>query len=214
MAALQARGGDHLMVQLANNFWLNAPDSISNHIKGFSRSANAYFMLDKPFKTNPKMSVAFGLGIGTTAMYTKNMEFGIDKNTAKLPITMTDSVNHYKKYKLTMVYAELPLELRFSAHPDMPTKGIKAAIGAKVGTLLSAGSKGKNLKNAANQDISNTTYKVKDQEYFNKTRLGITARVGYGIFSIFGGYYFSPVFKDGTAPAMKNMQIGLMVSGL
>lgn len=211
---LRERSGDHLMVQLANNFWLNAPDSMKDHMKGFSRSANVFFMLDKPFKTNPRMSVAFGLGISTASMYTKNMEFGIDKNTPKLPIYMTDSMNHYKKYKLTNVYAEVPLELRFTAHPETPTKGFKMAIGARVGTLLSAGTKGKNLQNRAGNVISNTTYKVKDQEYFNKTRLGVSARFGYGIVSIFGTYYFSTFFKDGVAPPVKNMQIGIMLSGL
>ena len=51
---LSNRPGDHLMVQLSSDNWTGMPDSISSHQSGFSKGFNAYLMLDKPFKTNPK----------------------------------------------------------------------------------------------------------------------------------------------------------------
>lgn len=211
---ITSRAGDHIMIQAANNLWNGAPDSISKHVNGFSRSANFYIMLDKPFKSNPQWSVAIGVGIGTSAIYMKNMTMGIDQNTPRLAFTATDTTNHYNKYKFTTTYAEAPLELRFTARPDRPTSGFKAAVGVKVGTLLAAKTKGVDLKNRAGSAISNTTYKIKDNDYLNKTRLGVSARAGYGNFSIFGTYYFSSVFKDGVAAPIKNIQFGLTLSGL
>ena len=70
---LTDRSGDHIMFQIAANFWPGVPDSISSHIKGFNRSANLYVMLNKPFKSNPQYSFAFGAGISTSNIYFKNI---------------------------------------------------------------------------------------------------------------------------------------------
>ena len=47
--------------------WSGKPDSIKT--KGFSRSFNFYVMIDMPFKTDPRFSVAFGPGIGTDNIF-------------------------------------------------------------------------------------------------------------------------------------------------
>ena len=145
-ADITNRSGDHLMIALNNNIWMNAPDSISNHTKGFSRSGSAFFMFDMPFKTSPKWSVGIGAGINVSSIYTDNMEFDLSANTNRLPIFITDSANHYKKYKFTTTHLEAPVELRFTAKPHTPNKSVKVAVGARVGTLISAGTKGKNLQ--------------------------------------------------------------------
>jgi hypothetical protein len=41
-----------------------------------------------------------------------------------------------------------------------------------------------------------------------------TARIGYGILSIFGSYQINNFLKDGAGPDMKLYQIGLTLSGL
>ena len=214
LSDLNVRSGDHLMVQFATNLLTNQPDSISSHTKGFSRSGNAYIMLNKAFKSDKRMSVAFGVGISTSSLYFKKMELDLTSNSILLPITFTDSTNNYKKYKFTTTYAELPIELRFNSNPNEPLKGIKVALGAKVGTLLGAGTKGKNLEASNGSSLNNSIVKQKDKDFVNKTRIGGTARIGYGIVSLFGTYYFTPVFRDGVAPPMKSVQIGLTFSGL
>src|SRR5688500_5089669 len=64
------RVSDHLLIQYGYTGWNGTPDSIRT--KGFSRHFNIYFLFDKPFKTNPKMSVAYGIGIGSDNMFFKN----------------------------------------------------------------------------------------------------------------------------------------------
>ena len=65
--------GDHFMLQLSNDHWIGAPDSINSRKTGFARGANVYVMLDQRFKSSPNWSVAFGVGVSTSNMYFKNM---------------------------------------------------------------------------------------------------------------------------------------------
>jgi hypothetical protein len=208
------RAADHFMFQLASNFWSGTADSVSSYIKGFNRSANVYFMYDKQFKNNPKLSAAIGLGIGTSNIYFKKMDVGITSTKSKLPFVRKDTGNSYKKYKLATAYLEIPVEFRFTANPDNPNKSIKGAIGVKVGTLLNAHTKGKNLQNSAGNTLNKNTEKENSKSYFNATRISLTARVGYGIYSLFGAYSVTNIFKDGVAPDTKLLQIGITISGL
>jgi Outer membrane protein beta-barrel domain len=208
------RAADHFMFQVGTNFWTGTADSVKNYIKGFNRSANIYVMYDKQFKNSPKFSIAAGLGIGTSNIYFKKMEVDITANKSKLPFLRTDTGNNYKKYKLATAYLEIPLELRFTSDPSNPNKSIKAAIGVKVGTLLSAHTKGKTLQNSAGSKINALSVKESSKNYFNGTRIAATARVGYGIFSLYGSYGLTSIFKDGVAPDTKLVQIGLTISGL
>lgn len=211
---LANRAGDHFMIQIASNNLQGLPDSISRHINGFNRSANVYLMLDKPFKGDPRFSAAFGLGVGTSNIYFKKMLVDISSAKTILPFTAVDTLNHFKKYKLSTSYLEVPVELRFSANPSTPNKTIKGAIGVKVGTLLNAHTKGRTLQNAAGTNLNDATQKTATKKFFNTTRLAATARIGYGNFSLFGAYNITGVFKDGVAPSAKLLQIGLTISGL
>ncbi|MEO6583768.1 MAG: outer membrane beta-barrel protein [Ferruginibacter sp.] len=211
---LSERAADHLMLQFSSDHWTNVPDSIDSHINGFSRGGNIYLMLDKPFKGNQKVSVGIGVGVGTSSIFFKRMEVGIESTTAKLPFVNTDTTSYFKKYKVATSFLEAPLELRYSSNPATPNKAFKMAIGIKGGVLLNAHTKGKNLKSNTNTVINSYTQKLLSKSFFNTSRFVATARVGYGIFGIFGAYNFTSVFKDGVAPDMKLYQVGITLSGL
>lgn len=211
---LSERPADHFMIQLALNSWHGTPDSINSHMSGLQRSANVYLMLDKPFKGNPKMSIAGGLGIGTANIYFKKMIVDIASSNPLLPFRAVDTLNNFKKFKLSTAFLEVPLELRFMSKPSTPNKSFKAAVGIKLGTMLNAKTKGKILRNNAGNVVNGYTVKESSKTYFNTTRIAGTARVGYGIFSLFGVYSFTSIFKDGVAPDVKGLQFGLTISGL
>ncbi len=213
-ADFMARTGDHLMLQLTSDHWIGVPDSIKSHIKGFSRGANIYVMLDQRFKGSPQFSVAFGVGVGTSNIYFKDMSVDIKAKTNKLPFNNLDSLDHFKKYKLTTAFLEIPLELRFTSNPEKENKSIKAAIGVKVGTLLNVHVKGKILQDKNDKTLNSYTAKETGKGYFNSTRLAATARIGYANFALFGSYQFNNIFKDGVAADVKLFQIGLSFSGL
>jgi len=211
---LNSRAGDHFMLQLTSDHWIGTPDSISSHKSGFSRGANVYVMLDQRFKGNPQWSVAFGLGVGTSNMYFKNMSVDIKSKTNLLPFNNLESLDHFKKYKITTAFLEVPLELRFVANPEKENKSIKAALGFKVGTLLNVHTKGKTLLDNTGKTINSYTAKETGKGFFNSTRLAATARVGYGNFSVVGSYQLNNIFKDGVAADIKLFQVGLCFSGL
>jgi Outer membrane protein beta-barrel domain len=211
---LSERAADHFVLQLATNIWSGAPDSVTNYIKGFNRSANFYVMYDIPFKSNPKFSAAIGIGVTTSNIYFKKMEVDVTANSPKLPFTRTDTGFNFKKYKVATSYLEIPLEIRFMSKPEDPNKSMKFAIGVKGGILLNAHTKGKNLQNSAGVRINNAVVKESQRSYFKSSRLAATARVGYGAFSLFGSYNITNVFKDGVAADTKLIQVGLSISGL
>lgn len=209
-----SRSADHFMIQFGGDSWSGRPDSVRTG--GFSRHFNFYFMVDKPFKTNPHFSVGIGAGIGTSNIFFNNTKVDIKSNAAKLPFTSVDSTDHFKKNKLTTIFLEAPVELRYFANPANPNKSWKAAIGVKVGTLLKAYTKDKNLVNKNGASIYGPSYVVKEsnKKFINGTMLAVTGRVGYGIFSLDAGYQVTGVLKDGVGPSMHKFSIGITISGL
>jgi hypothetical protein len=209
---LTNRANDHFMIQFGADSWMNKPDTIRT--KGFSKFLNIYFMTDKPFKNNPRYSVGIGVGIGSSNIMLDKMQLDLKAVATKALFARADSIDHYKKHKLTTVYLELPVELRFKTNPENSSKGWKAAIGVKVGTLLSAHTKGKGLEDKNNQLINNSIVKEKDKKFINPTRLALTARVGTGIFSLFASYQITSVFKESAGPQVRPLSIGVTLSGL
>ena len=202
------------MLQISSDHWTGMPDSISSHQKGLSRGFNAYVMLNKPFKNSPKMSLGIGLGISTSNIYFKKMNVDLKAAPGFLPFTPLDSANHFKKYKLASTFLEVPLEFRFTARPAEPNKSFKAAVGLKAGTLLNVHTKGKTLLSSAGTTLNSYTEKENSKRFINGTHFMATARVGYGVFSLFGSYQLNRFLKDGAGPAIKLYQVGLTISGL
>jgi hypothetical protein len=209
------RASDHFMIQLGSDHWANVPDSISANQKGFSRGLNIYLMFNKPFKTNPKMSVAFGLGIGSSNIIFNTEEVGVASTSNTIPFPLdSSSTNHFKKYKLETSFLEAPIELRYTAHPYDEKKSLKLALGVKVGFMLDAHTKAKDLEDKNGNIINDFVEKESSTRFFNTTRVCGTARIGYGNFSIFGAYQITTLFKDGAGPDIKYFQIGFCLSGL
>jgi hypothetical protein len=213
-ANLVDRAGDHFMVQFSSDHWANMPDSIGSHQKGFSRGLNIYLMIDKPFKTDPRYSVAFGIGVSSSNIFFQNMEVGLTATSSTLPFPAEDSATHFKKYKLETSFLEVPVELRYTAHPEKENKSLKFAVGLKVGLMLDAHTKAKDQENGNGTLLNDFIQKESRTAYFNTTRLCGTARVGYGNFSLFGSYQITSLLVSGAGPDIKFFQIGLCLSGL
>lgn len=202
------------MISLTSDNWANVPDSISSHMKGLSRGLGFAFMLDKPFKSNPRFSIAFGLGISSSSIFFKNMSVGLAATGSKLPFINLDSADRFKKYKLVTVFAEIPVELRYVFSPEKEGKSWKVAIGAKVGTMLNAHTKGKTLQNKAGNTINSYTLKESKRSFLNSTRLVATARVGIGSVSLIANYQINALIKETAGPDVRPYQIGICISGL
>jgi Outer membrane protein beta-barrel domain len=208
-STLDITSKDHIMIQYGSYRWLQQPDSINTG--GFSRSFNFYIMYDMPFKTNPKLSVAIGVGAGTDNLFLKGTNVDLKKRD-RLYFNR-DSVNSYKKYKLVTAFLEIPVELRFTSDPTNVNKSVKAALGFKVGTMINAHTKAKVNRDAAND--GGYVSKINDRKHFNNLRLSGTARLGYGLFSLFASYQLNALIKDGSGPVdVRPLTIGITISGL
>jgi hypothetical protein len=205
---LSHRAADHFMVQIGYDGWAGKPDTLSS--TGISRSFNLYFMLDFPFKTDPRLSVGVGLGIGSSNMYFKNQPAPL----SVLPRADAVGADHFKKYKLVTTYLEIPLELRFALDPENLNKSWKFAVGTKIGTMLSAYSKGKNLENSSNQVTDASIRKESTKAYFNTIKLAGTARISKGVYGLFGQFQLNSLIKNGYGPSVNPFTIGIAFSGL
>jgi hypothetical protein len=206
------RSNDHFMMQFGYTTWQGAPDSINT--SGFPRTFNVYFLFDYPFKTNPHFSAAIGAGVATDNIYFSDTYIDLKSNSSILRFQDVSDTNHFKKYKIATSYLEAPLELRYRSDPENDGKSFKASIGAKVGMLLNAHTKGKTLQDKNGNTVTSYILKENSKRYFNSNRISLTARVGYGHFTLFTSYQLTPLFKEGVAPTIRPMTIGLTISGL
>lgn len=209
---LAGRANDHLMIQLGYTGWAGRPDTINT--SGWSKSFNVYFMFDFPFKTNPKLSIAFGPGIASDHIKFTDTYVGIKELTSTLQFRDVSDTNHFKKVKLNTTYLEAPIEFRYTANPLNSDKSFKWAIGLKVGTMLDAHTRNKTLQDKNGNTINDYKMKEASKRYFNSTRLVGTARVGLGHFSLYGSYQITTLFKEGVAAEIRPWSIGLTLSGL
>jgi len=211
--SLTRRANDHFMFQLGYDAWAGKPDSV--HTKGFSRSANFYFMFDFPFKTDPRLSVGAGLGIGTSNIFfDKQAVLVASRGNQTLAFPDQSGSDHFKKYKLVTTYLEAPVELRFALDPENTNKSWKFAAGVKVGLLMSAYTKAKTLVNNAGQTLANYTEKESSKQYFSGTRLAGTARISKGVFGVFGQIAITGLLKSTAGPTIYPFSIGIQLSGL
>ncbi|MGZ5254268.1 MAG: outer membrane beta-barrel protein, partial [Flavitalea sp.] len=210
---LNNRANDHFMIQLSVDNWANKTDTMK--LTGVSRGFNMYLMYDMPFKTNPQFSVAGGVGVSTSNMYFEETYIDITgRNKTVLDFTDVSDTTNFKKYKLTTAYLEAPLELRWLSNPENSNRSWKVAVGGKIGTLISASTKGKTQESSTDQVVLNGTFKEKSKRFFNGTRMSATLRAGYGNFSLFGSYQINNFIKEGSGPNIRPYQIGLTLSGL
>jgi hypothetical protein len=203
---------DHLMLQLGHTIWTGKPDSINT--KGWSRSFAAYIMMDFPFKTNPHFSVALGPGISAENQFFDKMIVDVKSTAASIPFIDVQDTTHFKKYKLATAFLELPVELRYSFKPYDDKNSVKIAIGAKIGTMVGAHTKAKILEDKNDNAINDYILKENTKRFFNRNRLSVMGRIGFGHFTIFGAYAITPLFKEGNGPEINPLTIGLNLSGL
>jgi len=214
---LTGRAADHLVFQFGTDMWTGKPDSV-NTGNGFSRHFNIYFMYDRPFKSDPHYSVAFGAGIGTSNIFFDDRTLVDVKSTANsLPFRKLDSLSsRFSKSKVTTIYVQVPVELRCYTNPETPSKSWKYAAGLKVGTLLKSYTKSKNYINGAGNSVYGKSYVEKriGNRFFGATNIELTGRVGYGMISFDMGYQVTGVLRDGFGPVMNKVSAGITISGL
>jgi hypothetical protein len=216
MADLSSRPADHFMIQFGADNWVGGPDSVKT--TGIGRHFNIYFMLDKPFRTNNKYSLAYGVGFGTNNQYIDKGTF-VDLSQVANTIrfrTLDSLANRYDKQKVATVYLQVPAEIRYYSNPANPAKSWKLAAGVKVGLLFKGYTKMKDYQTAGGTSYYGKTYvqKISNKRFFTSNDITLTARAGYGLLSLNVGYSVTRVIRDGYGPSFNRLSVGLSISGL
>jgi len=207
------KAADHFMIELGYDNWANAPDSI--HIQGFNRSFNFYFMYNFPFKSDVRWSVAAGIGIGSSNIFFHNQEVLVSAyQNQTLGFPDETGNTHFKKYKLVFTYLEVPIELRFAVDPTDMDHSWKIAVGTKVGLMLSAYTKGKDLISGSGQTLGNYIEKESSKQFFSTPKFEPTLRISKGVVGIFGQIQLNSPIKASAGPSVFPFSAGIVLSGL
>ncbi len=200
---------DFVMLQLTYENWNGTPDNVK--IGGIGRGFNAYLCYDFPIaKSN--FSFAAGLGVSSSNVYFKDQLAVMNTNASAIVFQNVDTLSNtdfYKKSKLSTTYLEAPFELRFFANKENRNRGFKAAIGMKVGLLVNAHSKNKNVLSGPS-----VVEKTVTKRYVQTWRFSPTVRLGWGNFSVYGSYSLSPLFNNGQGPEVFPYSVGICITGL
>jgi hypothetical protein len=207
------RPQDHFMFELAYDNWAGAQDSMS--IKGANHSENFYFMYAWPFKSDARLSVAAGVGLGSSNIYFNQVQPQVAAYyNQTLAFTDEAGNNHFKKFKLTTTYLEIPVELRFALDPEHMDHSWKFSVGTKIGLLLSAYTKGKTLESPQGQTVGNFTEKESSKQFFNTPEFTPVIRVSKGVLGVFGQIHVNSLIKASAGPAVFPWSAGIVLSGL
>ncbi len=151
-------------------------------------------------------SFSIGLGIRSVNMYTNSRVEDVkgDSIIFKLiPNTFTNTVE-YKRTKINMTYAEIPLEFKFKFE-----SGFKFGVGFKGGWLIDS-----KEKYVGTREDTGTWEKVKQKDinYLEDFAFGATVRVGYKFISLFGYYQITKVFEVSRGPELYPISVGITIT--
>ncbi|HET6256319.1 MAG TPA: outer membrane beta-barrel protein [Puia sp.] len=205
---------DHFMVELGYDNWVGSTDSMN--IKGFNHSENFYFMYSWPAsKTDPRLTVAAGIGLGSSNIYFAHQEVMVAAyQNQTLAFPDEEGGTHFKRYKLTTTYLEIPVELRFALDPQNMDHSWKFAVGAKFGVMLSAYTKGVDQVDATGRPLGNLVEKFGSKQFFSTAEVTPTIRISKGVVGFFVQIHANPLIKASAGPSVFPISGGIVLSGL
>lgn len=182
------------VVEFGFNNAIGGPKDFSLGFIG-SRTANVYYQYGfRVLKSN--FSIVPGIGLSMERYKFKN-NYTVDYTSSTsgeiAMVSPTDSgIPDIKKSQLIANYIDIPVEIQFTTNREDPSRGFKVAVGGRIGYLYDSFTK---VKYKENGEVK----KFKDKQEFQltKIRYGLTGRLGFGDFTIFGYYNITPLFEKG-----------------
>ncbi len=189
--------GDFI-IDFGVSHFINAPDSMATSTLR-SRAVNIYYLYRIPFGDNSNFSINPGIGIGLENYMFKDDNVTLEMNQDQTKLVGLTEFDGLKKSKLNLNYLDIPVELRYNANRDNPSKGLKVSVGGRVGILFDAKTK---VKYELEDDVK--IMKAKEDFSLNKIRYSLHGRIGLGNFSVFYYQNLNSVFKKDKGPEGTN----------
>lgn len=181
-------------LELGLNRGLDAPERFDLGLFG-SRTVNLYYQYEFRILKS-KLSFVPGIGLSLERYKFRDgsiLSYPSDNRDSVLLLTVAEhQLGTLRKSQLITNYVEVPFELRYTLNPDDPARSFKVSVGGRIGYLYDAFTK---IKYKADGE----TKQIKDKQNFNLNRLryGVSAKIGFGNFALFGYYNLSTLFKEG-----------------
>ena len=116
-------------------------------------------------------------------------------------------IGNIAKSKLTTSYLRVPIIFEVQFPHTIRAKRVFLSAGIVAGIKL-----GSHTKVVYKDDGGKNKDKNNDDFNINPFRYGLTARLGFGNCSIFGDYYFTPMFVEGKGPELHPFSLGLAMN--
>lgn len=118
-------------------------------------------------------------------------------------LVYTQDTRDYSKNRFTSSYFRIPLTFDWRSHVNGEGKRFHIAGGPMLGILYNG-----RVKQISDE---NGKQKFNDNYHFTKWRYGLTGRVGYGAWGIYGKYYFNDMFDTPVQNGLRNFSFGIML---
>ena len=192
-------------VGLSTDIMINMPTGVK--ARAINHGFNVYGTYNVPFGKSD-FSFAIGVGLSSHNIYGNFIVNSTPDSTWLFKIP--DSVS-YNRSKITLAYAEIPIEFRFKSKSK-----VSVAVGFKAGLLI-----GSSSKYVGNGPIVTTNYTLNDvgkqrSKFWGIKNLeqftyGPTLRVGYKWFNLTGYYMISHLFTKNHGPEMSPISVGFIL---
>lgn len=183
---------------LFTDIWLSPPADMK--VRTINQGFNVFATYNFALSEESPHTFSIGVGMRTHNLYSDNTIRNLHADTIKF----FKIDQEYKRSKMNLVYAEVPMELRFRFDNTW-----KIGIGFKASMLLD--SKVKYVGNLV-KDGPTVKMKEKDINQLEKYTFGPTLRFGYKWVSVFGFYQISSAFQRGLGPELAPISVGITLS--
>jgi len=210
---------DNFVTKRFRGHWAGFEWGINNFLDNantLSRETDAWFMdlnTGRSWAININFA-QYSLGFGTShvglltglGLEFSNYFFDNDNTIHELnDFIIADSLDgNVSKSKLTTTYLRVPLILEVQFPNTIRAKRVFLSAGIVAGLKL-----GSHTKVVYKDDGGKNKDKNRDDFNINPFRYGLTARLGFGNVSLFGDYYFTPLFVDEKGPELHPFSVGL-----
>jgi hypothetical protein len=196
--------GISMLTTASNQFLVSDDENIynTNYFLDLKYNRSWYYSLnfwEKGFRLSKNnLMLVTGLGIEWDSYNFRNnilLDPKADNTNSSTIQIDTSSTNRYIKNQLKAAYVKMPVLLQFNTNSSNPNKSFHFAVGAELGYKIDSWIKQK----IENEDY---TYKIKHHADYNlgNFKYGLALRAGYGDFTFFANYIYSPLFDKEKGP--------------
>jgi len=191
-----------LFLDFGFNTLNNRPEDLNTRFFP-SRVANIYYQYPINLGENSGFTFNPGIGLGMDKLafkrdstLTNNPSLGASSSQFTGIRTLYGADVDIKVNTTAINYIDIPLEFRYHVNKRNYNKGIRVALGGKIGVLYNAHTK------VEITDPNGLTRKIKTRQDFglNPIRYGVYSRVGFAGFNLWAYYGLNTVFKEGKGP--------------